>query len=165
MRGTMVALAACLMLEGCVATTPRIDPSRIEEVRSGFTTYTEVVKRFGRPSLMSKNPDGTRFATYVHADPKDETGSVVPLVAGVQRDSVTFHFDARDALVDVTTTTRGSGERPPLRSTVNDMPSTPASKRGGAVSAEPSTGNPGSASRGWLWRLPDWLPGTPRENR
>jgi hypothetical protein len=153
--GLMVGIVLC----GCVATTPRIDAGRLDEVRRGRTSYAEIVQRFGTPSLVSRNPDGTQFATYVHAEPGADPKAVVPLVAGVMRDSVTFHFDARGMLTDVKTTARAESPSSPP----------PAAADGAAASGTPpAAAAPGSdrpKSGGWLWRLPDWLPAAPRENR
>lgn len=163
MKRLLTAWALLMLLSACVATTQRIEEARLKEVHAGTTSYQEIVKHFGKPSLLSKNPDGTSFATYVYADPEAKGNTIVPLVAGVHRDSVTFHFDARGLLSDVKTTSRSGAEGRPLPEVAESpaVASQPgaASRSPAAVSAAPEK------SRGWIWRLPDWLPAAPRENR
>lgn len=160
MNRAIAALLSSMMLSACVATTPRIEAERLREVRTGATSYNDIVKHFGTPSLVSKNPDGTSFATYVHADPGASSKEVVPLVAGVFRDSVTFHFDTKGLLSDVKATSR-TGER----GTLQAVPVQPGSVAAPGSAATVAPGTPAKSSGGWLWRLPDWLPAAPRENR
>lgn len=167
MKRLLTAWALLMLLSACVATTQRIEEGRLKEVRAGATSYAEIVKHFGKPSLLSKNPDGTSFATYVYADPEAKGNTIVPLVAGVNRDSVTFHFDTRGLLADVRMTSRSGAEARPLQE-VADSAATPAaaSKPGAAApSSSPAASAAPAKSRGWIWRLPDWLPAAPRENR
>jgi len=154
-----------IVLCACVATTPRIEEGRIREARAGVTSYTDIVKRFGTASLVSRNPDGTSFATYVYSDPEAGAKELVPLVAGVFRDSVTFHFDARGLLTDVKTTSR-TGDQETLTVTAERSPDASA-KASGAVAAGSPAATPAARRKpsGFLWRLPDWLPAAPRENR
>lgn len=65
MKRLLTAWALLMLLSACVATTQRVEEARLKEVHAGTTSYKEIVKHFGKPSLLSKNPDGTRFATYV----------------------------------------------------------------------------------------------------
>jgi hypothetical protein len=133
-------------------------------VRAGATSYPEIVKHFGTPSLLSKNPDGTSFATYIYAEPGAKGNAIVPLVAGVHRDSVTFHFDTRGLLADVKMTSRSGAEARLLQETVDASP-TGAVAPGGASSAASTVPAASTKPRAWIWRLPDWLPAAPRENR
>jgi len=161
MKSLLLALLAAA-LSACVATTPRIDAGRLAEVHRAKTTVHEVVKRFGTPSIVSRNPDGTQFATYVHADPDADPKAVVPLVAGVMRDSVTFHFDTQGLLTDVKTTSRTGAAQSPAQGNAAtaanpSMTSAPsASAAPGAAPVQPSK---------WSWKLPEWLPAKSRENR
>jgi hypothetical protein len=96
----------CLMavigiaLSGCASSVPRIDPARLEALSPGQTTTTDVVRQFGRPSLLSKNPDGTQTAVYKYGDNK----AIVPLIAGTPSDSVVFYFDINGVMTDYKTT-------------------------------------------------------------
>lgn len=164
MKRLLMAWASLVLLGACVATTPRIDEPRLREVRAGTTSYPEIVKHFGTPSLLSKNPDGTSFATYIYAEPGDKGNAIVPLVAGVHRDSVTFHFDTRGLLADVKMTSRSGAEARLLQETVDASP-TGAVAPGGASSAASTVPAASTKPRAWIWRLPDWLPAAPRENR
>lgn len=168
MKHVLTALFLGTTLSACVATTPPIEESRLREVRSGSTAYADVVRRFGTPSLVSRNPDGTSFATYIPAEPGGSPKEIVPLVAGVYRDSVTFHFDTKGLLTDVKATSRTGAQgtlvqqdRVPLAASGQAGPA--ASVASSPTAASPSA--PAAKSGAWLWRLPDWLPAAPRENR
>lgn len=161
MKSLLLVLLA-VALSACVATTPRIDPGRLVEVHRGKTTVQQVVKQFGTPSIVSRNPDGTQFATYVHADPGADPKAVVPLVAGVMRDSVTFHFDTRGLLTDVKTTSRSGAEQ----SVAQPMASKAASPGGTSTpTASPAPVAGHAQPNKWSWKLPEWLPAKSRENR
>ena len=149
-------------LSACVATTPRIDAERLGEVQRAKTTVQEVVKRFGTPSIVSRNPDGTQFATYVHAAPDADPKAIVPLVAGVMRDSVTFHFDTRGLLTDVKTTSRTGAELPATQPIASN-PEQPSATSTPAASPAPTAGRAQPSKR--TWKLPEWLPAKSRENR
>jgi hypothetical protein len=164
MKRLLMAWASVILLGACVATTPRIEEARLGEVRAGTTSYPQIVKHFGTPSLLSKNPDGTSFATYIYADPGAKGNTVVPLVAGVHRDSVTFYFDARGLLADVKMTSRSGAEARLMQETVDASP-TGAVAATGAASTTSTVPAGSTKPRGWIWRLPDWLPAAPRENR
>lgn len=166
MKRVLPALLLSIALAACVATTPRIEESRLREVRAGVTSYADIVKHFGTASLVSKNPDGTSFATYVYSDPGANPKEIVPLVAGAYRDSVTFHFDTKGILADVKTTSRTGGEEAPVAEAPSPKvsPSTPEAVST-AISAPAAAPAVRPKSSGFLWRIPDWLPAAPRENR
>ena len=90
-----------LVLTACAGTTARIEPAKLNEVQKGVTTVAEVTRQFGRPSVLSKNPDGTQTAVYIYNDPKTSGTTMVTLLANEPRDSVTFNFDTIGLLTDV----------------------------------------------------------------
>ncbi len=95
-RCLIVALS--LALASCAASSPRIDTARFSELQKGRSTVAEVVGKFGRPSVLSKNPDGTQTAIYVHDD--GQSMAMIPLVATMPVDSSTFYFDGGGVLTD-----------------------------------------------------------------
>ncbi|MGZ5150578.1 MAG: hypothetical protein ACXWI6_11020, partial [Burkholderiales bacterium] len=60
--------AFSLMLIGCASSGPKIDASRLSEIRKGETTIAEIISRFGRPTILSKNMSGTQTAAYMYAE-------------------------------------------------------------------------------------------------
>jgi hypothetical protein len=98
--------AVLLTLCGCASTGAKIDPAQLNEVRKGQTTVAEIVNKFGRPNLLSKNWDGTQTAAYANTGGAPDSGTLLPLMgavvagAGKSVDSVIFYFDAKGVLTD-----------------------------------------------------------------
>jgi hypothetical protein len=116
--------AFSLMLIGCASSGPKIDTSRLNEVRTGETTIAEVISRFGRPSILSKNMSGTQTAAYMYAEGRSDATAFVLLVgaltgtANANVDSVVFHFDVNGVLTDYKTT-QANAEKPALATAEN----------------------------------------------
>jgi hypothetical protein len=97
-------------LTGCATSGPAIDAPRLSEIRKGETTVGDVVSRFGRPSILSKNMDGTQTAAYMYAKEGAGATAFVPLMialagkADADVDSVIFYFDGKGVLSDYRTT-------------------------------------------------------------
>lgn len=95
---------------GCATSGPAIDAPRLSEIRKGETTVVDVVSRFGRPSILSKNMDGTQTAAYMYAKEGAGATAFVPLMialagkADADVDSVIFYFDGKGVLSDYRTT-------------------------------------------------------------
>ena len=94
----IVALAAALA--ACAASSPRIDPARLSALKTGQTSYDDVVRQFGRPSVVSNNLDGTKSAIYLYDKPGESGTAMVSLIATSPADSTTFHFDTKGVLTD-----------------------------------------------------------------
>ena len=170
---TCLIVASALLLTACAGTTARIEPARLSEVQKGVTTVAEITRQFGRPSVLSKNPDGTQTAMYVYTDPHTTGTAIVPLLANVPRDSVTFNFDTQGMLTDVKTTEANPAKpavaepnkpapalsaQPVSASTA--APATTSAAQPAAPSAATTT--PGNTNQ---WSLPGWLPSPTLENR
>jgi hypothetical protein len=97
---TLFVAALSLTLIACAASAPRIDPARISELHKGQTTVDEVVRQFGRPSVISRNPDGTQSATYLHGGDGQSGTTMVSLLAANPVNSTTFYFDDKGVLTD-----------------------------------------------------------------
>jgi hypothetical protein len=99
MKSVLIATLA-LTLMACAASSPRIDPARIGALKKGETTVDEVVRQFGRPSVISRNPDGTQSAIYLYGAEGQSGTTMVPLIATSPADSTTFYFDTKGVLTD-----------------------------------------------------------------
>src|SRR5476651_1440289 len=97
---TCLIAAFSLTLMACAGSAPRIDPARLTTLQRGQTTVDEVVHQFGRPSVLSKNPDGTQSAIYLHGADGQSGTTMVPLLATAPADSTTFYFDTKGVLTD-----------------------------------------------------------------
>ena len=160
-----------LALSACAGSGTRIDSSQLNEIRKGQTTVTEIVKKFGRPNLLSKNWDGTQTAAYATAEGRSDAASLLPLmgavVGGGGTDSVIFYFDSGGVLTDYKTTktaatsARAGTEVSAPQSVVNGTerlaPNT-------ARSAEPVRANPARKPDTGSG-LPFWLPSEIRDVR
>ncbi|MDB5812373.1 MAG: hypothetical protein JWN94_4495 [Betaproteobacteria bacterium] len=98
MKTFLVAMMT-LIMAGCAATTAKIDPARLTGLQKGKTTVDEVVRQFGRPSVISRNPDGTQAAIYYFSDP-GAGDAMITLIATTPRNSTTFYFDSKGVLDD-----------------------------------------------------------------
>src|SRR3954471_14737161 len=94
---TFLAAVMALTFAGCAATTAKIEPARLSELQKGRTTFDEVVHRFGRPSVISRNPGGDQSATYYFSNGGE---AMVTLMAATPKDSTTFYFDTKGVLTD-----------------------------------------------------------------
>src|SRR3979490_1886466 len=84
----------------CAGSAPRIEPAQVTALKKGETTVDEVVRKFGRPSVLSKNPDGTQSARYLHSGEGQSGTTMVPLLATAPVDSTVFYFDTAGVLTD-----------------------------------------------------------------
>jgi hypothetical protein len=111
-----LAAALVLALAGCANTGPKIEAAQLSDLREGKTTVAEVIKRFGRPSVLSKNMDGTQTAAYMWAEDRSSAAALVPLVsalagkADADVDAVVFRFDTNGVLTGFSTTQAGGDE-------------------------------------------------------
>jgi hypothetical protein len=101
---TFLIAALGLLLMACAGSAPRIDPARIAALQIGQTTVDEVVRQFGRPSVLSKNPDGTQSARYLYGGDGQSGTTMVPLLASTLADSTIFYFDTKGVLTEYKTT-------------------------------------------------------------
>jgi hypothetical protein len=97
---TLFVAALSLALFACAGSAPRIDPARVSALHKGQTTVDEVVRQFGRPSVLSKNVDGTQSAFYLHGNDGQSGTAMVSLLASNSVDSTTFYFDTKGVLTD-----------------------------------------------------------------
>jgi hypothetical protein len=168
--------ALSLMLIGCASSGPKIDEARLTEVRKGETTIADVVSRFGRPSILSKNMNGTQTAVYMHAGGRSDAAAFVPLMAALvgnadaNVDSVIFYFDVKGVLSDYKTTQAqarmsepAEAERAMQANTNNPAPTDPANPTQTVTKKTAQTDKkPAGDSNPWTIQL---YPSGYRENR
>jgi hypothetical protein len=134
----LLPLAAIAMLAGCAATGPAIEPAQLAAFQKGKTTQADVVRQFGRPSINSRNMDGTQTSAYLQPDAGAETGSVISLMSAIAGrptanvDSVIFEFDTKGVLTDYRIT-----QSNPAAASVPATPAQPAPV-GSAPPAQPA---------------------------
>jgi hypothetical protein len=163
---TKLLLAAALgaVLLGCAGSAPRLDAQHIADLKKGETTLQEVVREFGRPSVLLNNPDGTKAARYLHNDAVSAS-TMIPLLSTEPVDSTTFYFDEHSVLVDykvvrssaVAANASGANKESPG---IAKAPSPPA----GAVPASSAGAKPASPASG-SWTLHGLLPEPTTQNR
>jgi hypothetical protein len=91
MQKTFVA-GLLLILTGCATSGPKIEATRLTELRKGETTATEIYAQFGRPNFLSKNIDGSQMAVYIRSN----GGSALSSAS----ETVTFNFTPAGVLSD-----------------------------------------------------------------
>jgi len=121
LAGLLLALAAC------ATSGPKIEATRLTELRKGETTANEIFKQFGRPNFLSKNLDGSQMAVYVRSD----SGSAFS--SGTE--SVTFNFTPAGVLSDYKYSPPASSRNVAAPATA---PATPAAPEA-ATTAKPAT--------------------------
>lgn len=114
MRFVWVGCAA-LALCGCAASGVQVSEEQAQSFQIGKATYADVVGSLGPPTVVSSQSNGNRIAVYsyaaVQSRPQNFIPYVGPLVAGYDSKSsaVTFTFDARGVLTNMTSTQTGIG--------------------------------------------------------
>jgi outer membrane protein assembly factor BamE (lipoprotein component of BamABCDE complex) len=115
-RATTVALAA--LLYGCAATGVRVTEDQAAALKPGATTESEVVQRFGPPTMRMRQADGTLLLIYSHAEAQVRPATFIPLIGGlvggsdVRSTTVTLRFDGNGRLIDTTSATSAYGTGP-----------------------------------------------------
>jgi hypothetical protein len=146
-------VCVALFLFGCASTQTRIEPAQLAALERGKTTVADVMGRFGRPTVMSKNMDGSQTAAYMQAAGRSEMSGFVPLMTSIVTEreasvaSVTFYFDANGVLTSYRTTEPREAA-PQSASATPDAPAaqSPQAARD-ASSSQPVTDAAGAAQR------------------
>lgn len=104
------AIAIILALTGCASVGTPIDKAHVAEVERGKTTYSDVVAKFGKPTVVSTSDTGEKIVIYSYAHAQVKGATFIPIVglfAGgmdTTADTVTFTFDKNDVLLTKSTT-------------------------------------------------------------
>ena len=73
-------------------------------MRTGRTTFEEIVRRFGRPNFSSTSWDGTRTAAYAYGEGRSSAALALPalgaVLGGSAGDTVVLYFDGKGLLTD-----------------------------------------------------------------
>jgi hypothetical protein len=149
------------ILIGCAASTARIDPARVSALKKGQTTVDEVTRQFGRPSVISRNPDGTQSAIYFFGREGESGTTMVPLIGSAPADSTTFYFDTRGVLTDFKT--KEAERAAPVPATAA---ATPSGTQASSDQSAPAKASPAQTARKPLPpNVTDRWPGSTTENR
>ena len=164
--------ALTLALIGCASSGPKFDAPRLTEVRNGETTIADMITRYGRPSVLSKNMDGTQTAAYMYVAGRSDAGSFVSLMgalagnADANVDSAIFYFDSKGVLSGYKTT-QAKAKAPELAQAEQATPSsapTAANRPTQAADKPPRTERKASAPDSNPWTI-QLYPSGYRENR
>jgi hypothetical protein len=110
--GVVVFAAA---LAGCASSGVQVTQEQAQSFQVGKSTYGDVVASLGPPTTTTMTSVGQKFAVYSYAAvssrPQNFIPYIGPLVSGYDTKSsaVTFTFDARDVLTNMTSTQSNLG--------------------------------------------------------
>lgn len=158
------------ILAGCASSGPVVDAPRLGELRRGETALSDVIGRFGRPSVLSRNMDGSQTAAYMHVEGRSDAAAFVMLMSALAGNthanvsSVIFQFDTKGLLLDYKTTERAGAERPSVASAETGPAASPERQSTRAAKPARSANRPPTvdASNPWAIQL---HPSGYRENR
>src|ERR1700737_255002 len=110
-------VALCGALAGCASSGVQVTREQAQSFQIGRSTYSDVIASLGQPPSTTMTSGGQKYAIYSYAAvssrPQNFIPYIGPLVSGYDTKSstVTFTFDARDTLVNMTSTqsTLGTG--------------------------------------------------------
>jgi hypothetical protein len=110
-------VALCGALAGCASSGVQVTQEQAQSFQIGRSTYSDVIASLGQPTSTTMTSGGQKYAIYSYAAvssrPQNFIPYIGPLVSGYDTKSstVTFTFDARDTLVNMTSTqsTLGTG--------------------------------------------------------
>ena len=136
---TLLTVALAALLFGCASSGPKIEATKLEELRKGKTTAAEIYKQFGRPNFLSKNMDGSQTAVFVHAESGSTT--VAPIIGALSAatETVTFYFDPAGVLSDYKYSPPGEVRTSAAPATKSSAPVTPTAA---TATAAPGTTPP-----------------------
>jgi hypothetical protein len=109
----IVALGAALA--GCASSGVQVTQEQAQSFKVGSSTYTDVVAALGQPTSTTMTSAGLKYAVYSYAAvssrPQNFIPYIGPLVSGYDTKSsaVTFTFDGRDVLTNMTSTQSNLG--------------------------------------------------------
>lgn len=161
------AVALTLALAACAASAPRIDPARLDSLSKGKSTYDDVVRQFGKPSVISNNIDGTRTARYLYAPEGDAANTMVPLLSTSQGASTTFEFDTKGVLTDYryTAAVRQAVAQPSAASAAAAPAAAAPQPAGAKPAAKTADVQPAAPKKPLPPNVTDRWPGSTTENR
>ena len=103
-------MALCGALAGCASSGVQVTQEQAQSFQIGRSTYSDVIASLGQPTSTTMTSGGQKYAMYSYAAvssrPQNFIPYIGPLVSGYDTKSstVTFTFDARDTLVNMTST-------------------------------------------------------------
>ena len=107
-KSTVLALIVALAMSSS-ALAGAISDDQIAALKTGVTTYDDVVGQFGKPNTMETNSDGTRTIGYIVTRTHVKAATWVPIVglfaggATGESSKDEFQFDAQGKLTKIST--------------------------------------------------------------
>jgi cell division septation protein DedD len=80
MRKEVIAVAATLLIAGCVSTGTKVDPTVVASFQPGVTTLAEAEAKLGQPNNVTTESDGGTTVTYVYSHAQASGSSFIPVV-------------------------------------------------------------------------------------
>jgi hypothetical protein len=167
---TLILAGLLLLLSACATNGPKIEATRLTELRKGETTAAQIFREFGRPNFLSKNMDGSQMAVYIRSDGGNALSSAT--------ETVTFNFTPAGVLSDykyspptssrTVATPSAAPAVPSATDTANAAKPAPATAAGttpaaSTASAPAAKSSDGKSNVPYLWEiLRDSAPSDPR---
>jgi hypothetical protein len=107
--------ALCAALGGCASSGVQVTQEQAQSFQVGRSTYGDVVASLGPPTTTTMTSGGQKYAVYSYAAvssrPQNFIPYIGPLVSGYDTKSsaMTFTFDGRDVLTNMTSTQSNLG--------------------------------------------------------
>lgn len=110
--GTRIApaLAAALLLSGCMSSGTNVSDAQVDQFVKGKTSRAEVIASLGPPTSRARAANGDETLTYSYMNFSPQAQSFIPLVGGfiaktnMRSRMVTFKFAPNGVLEDWSST-------------------------------------------------------------
>jgi YD repeat-containing protein len=109
MRKEVLAVAAAVLLGGCVSVGTKIDPNVVATFQPGVTTLQDAESKLGTPNSTTTASDGGTTIMYIYSHAQASGSSYIPVVGALvghtDSDTVTstLMFDKNGKYVRSTT--------------------------------------------------------------
>ena len=115
MKSAILAIAAAVILGGCVSSGTKVSEAQAGQFEKGKSTEADVVAKLGAPSTVVRQSDGTHIDQYTHVQTQARAASFIPVVglmaggADSSMSIVSFTFTPDGLLKDWTSTQNNTG--------------------------------------------------------
>lgn len=76
----VLAVAALLLLAGCMTVGTKVDPNVVNTFQPGVTTIRDAEAKLGQPNQVSHDSDGRTVLVYVYVKSHASGASYIPIV-------------------------------------------------------------------------------------
>lgn len=104
-----------LLLAACMTTGHKADPAKVQSLKKGETTYSEVLQLLGKPTTESFNADGSHVLMYTYVSSQARPETFIPIVgafvggADVETSLTYLVFDKTGTLQTYSASNGGNG--------------------------------------------------------